>query len=222
MSCSSKKTKSKIQVNKSKTRKHRGGSYASDLVMSAANGPAVMDDYVTNPRVRNGPNADNIGLEGSYMGQCGGSDAYDMTMKNLDDMAKTNKYAEGWKVQGDMNSLNTYQPSGGKRNSKNHKSKNRKSKNHKSRNTNKRNNKSNKRSNKSKSNKSNKSNRNRNRNRVVKGGASDYMASYYSLNNNIARPNIAWDPPTRDLAGSGAPMSMLEGANVSHRGSPLV
>jgi hypothetical protein len=223
--------KSKIQVKKSKTRKHRGGSYASDLVMKAANSSPVMDDYVTNPRIRNGPNADFIGLDNSTRKQNGGSAASDMTMENLNDIAKTNKYAEGWQVKGDMNSLNTYQPSGGNRKYKNHKSKNHKSKSHKfkshkSKNLKSKNRKSkNQRSNKH-NNKSKRSNRNKNSNhnnhRVAKGGASDYMASYYSLNENVARPNIAWDPPTRDLAGSGAPMSMLEGANVTQLGSPLV
>ena len=220
--------KSKIQVKKSKTRKHRGGSYASDLVMKAANSSPVMDDYVTNPRIRNGPNADYIGLSESTRQQNGGSAASDMTMENLDDIAKTNKYAEGWQVKGDMNSLNTYQPSGGNRKSKNHKSKSHKSKSHKSKNRKSKNRKSknqrsNKHNNKSKrSNRNKNSNYNQNKNRVAKGGASDYMASYYSLNENVARPNIAWDPPTRDLAGSGAPMSMLEGANVTQLGSPLV
>ena len=213
----SKSSKSKIQVKKSKTRKHRGGSYASDLVMAAANGPAVMNDYVTSPRVRDGPNADNIGLAGTKGNQCGGSAASDMTMENLSDSAKTIKYVEGWKVQGDMNSLNTYQPSGGKRKSKSHKSIKHKSNKHK---TNKSNSKS-KRSSKSKNNKNKRNNNNKHKH-IIKGGASDYMASYYSLNSNVARPNIAWDPATRDLAGSGAPMLALEGANVSRAGSPLV
>ena len=220
MSCQ-KKSKSKIQVKKSKTRKHRGGSYASDLVMEASNGPAVMDDYVTNPRVRNGPNADFIGMIDAKK-QSGGSAASDMTMENLKDSATTNKYVNGWKVEGDMNSLNTYQPSGGKRNSKSRKSnkRSRKSKNHKSKNHN-RNSKSSKNSRSNKNSKSNK-NSNRNKNRIVKGGSSDYMASYYSLNSNIKRPNIAWDPPTRDSAGSGAAMGALEGANVGKTGAPLV
>jgi len=216
--------KSKIQIKKSKTRKHRGGSYASDLVMEAANSPAVMNDYVTDPRVRDGPNADYIGLDGSTNGQYGGSAASDMTMENLDDTATTNKYADGWKVTGDINSLNTYQPSGGKRNSKGHKSNKRNHKrNHKSKNRKSKNSKSNKRNNKSKrSNRNKKSNSNQNKNRVVKGGASDYMASYYSLDSNVARPNSAWDPPTRDLAGSGAEMGANEGANVFRVGAPLV
>ena len=218
--------KSKIQVKKSKTRKHRGGSYASDLVMKAANGPAVRNDFVTDPRVRDGPNADYIGLDGAPNGQYGGSAASDMTMENLADIAKTNKNVEGWKVQGDMNSLNTYQPSGGNRKSKSRKSKSRKSKNHKSKNHKSKNRKSKNQSSNKRNNKSKRSNRNKNsnqnKNRVAKGGASDYMASYYSLDSNLARPNSAWDPTTRDLAGSGAQMSMLEGANVTQLGSPLV
>ena len=211
--------KSKIQIKKSKTRKHRGGSYASDLVMAAAHSPSVMDDYVTDPRVRDGPNADYVGLVDSSQGQRGGSSAYDMTMENLNDSSKTNKYVNGWKVEGDINSLNTYQPSGGKRNSKSHKSNKRNQKS----NSKSKNNKSIKRNNKSKRfNRNKKSSRNKNKNRVTKGGASDYMASYYSLDSNVARPNSAWDPPTRDLAGSGAAMGANEGANVSRMGSPLV
>ena len=227
MSCQ-KKNKSKIQVKKSKTRKHRGGSYASDLVMAASKGPAVMDDYVTNPRIRNGPNADFIGIGESKCGQCGGSVASDMTMENLDDIATTNKYANGWKVAGDINSLNTYQPTGGNRTSKNSKSKNSKSKNSKSKKHNHKSKSSNSKyknntnTKSSKRNKNSNHNQNQNKNCVVKGGASDYMASYYSLDSNVARPNIAWDPPTRDLAGSGAAMGDNEGANVSRIGSPLV
>ena len=227
MSCQ-KKNKSNIQVKKSKTRKHNGGSYASDLVMKASKGPAVKNDYVTDPRVRDGPNADYIGLDitGSKNRQAGGSAASDMTMENLSNSSTTNKYVDGWKVQGDMNSLNTYQPSGGKRNSKSRKSNKRnhksKSRNSNSRKSNKRNHKSNRSNRSNRSNQNKNSNRNQNRNRVIKGGSSDYMASYYSLDSNVPRPNIAWDPPTRDLAGSGATMSSNEGANVYHVGAPLV
>ena len=211
MSCQ-KQIKSKIRVKKSKTRKHRGGSLASDLVMQASSSSPVMNDFVVDPRVRDGPNADYMNLGISTCEQTGGSAASDMTMKNLTDIATTDKYVEGWKVSGDINSLNTYQPSGGKRNSKTSKSKSRKSKSRKS--------KGKKRNSKTKS-KSNK-NRNHNHNHVIKGGSSDYMASYYSLDSNVARPNLAWDPPTRDSAGSGASMGALEGANVSHMGAPLV
>ena len=220
MSCqkktkSSNSRKSKIQVKKSKTRKFRGGSAASDLVNAAANDKSVKNDFVSDPRVREGPNADYIGMPN--VSQLGGSAASEMVMSNLESNAITSNYSEGWKPEGNMNSLKTYNPSGGKRKSnksnKKHKRKSRKSK------SNKRNRKY-KSSNRNKNN--NNKNNNSNHNRVVKGGASDYMASYYSLNNNVARPNSAWDPPTRDLAGSGAPMSSNEGANVFHIGAPLV
>jgi len=225
MSCQ-KKTKSKMQVKKSKTRKHRGGSYASDLVMEAANSSPVMNDFVANPRVRDGPNADYLSLSLDTGKQTGGSAASDMTMENLSDNAKTNKYAAGWKVEGDMNSLNTYQPSGGNRKSKsrNRKSKSRKSKNHKSKNHNhNRKSKSSKNSNKSKrSNRNKNQNQNKNKNHVVKGGASAYMADFYAIDSNKKQPNDMWNPPTRDLAGSGAAMGANEGANVYHVGAPLV
>ena len=217
MSCQkkSKSSHSKLQVNKSKTRKFRGGSPASDLVNAAANGKPVKNDYVSDPRVREGPNADYIGM--STRSQLGGSAAYDMTMENLTNSSKTNKYADGWKVKGDMKSLKTYNPSGGKRNNK-HKSNKHKSNKHKSNKS-----KSNKRNRKYKrSNRNTNNNNNTNHNRVVSGGASDYMSSYYSLDSNVARPNIAWDPPTRDIAGSGAAMSSNEGANVYRVGAPLV
>lgn len=215
-----KKSKSKIQVKKSKTRKHRGGSYASDIVMAAANGPAVRNDFVSDPRVRDGPNADYMNLEGTMVNsQKGGSESSDMTMKNLLDIAKTNKYVEGWKVKGDINSLNTYQPSGGKRKSKHRKShkRNHKSKNHKS---NKSNSKS-KRANKSKNNKNNR-NHNRNNNHNHIGGASAYMADFYAKDSNKPQPNEMWNPPSRDSAGSGYPMGALEGAKVGKPGAPLV
>ena len=217
MSCQ-KQIKSKLRVKKSKTRKHRGGSYASKIVMDASKGPAVMNDFVADPRVRDGPNADYMNLGISTGNQTGGSAASDMTMENLSDIATTDKYVEGWKVSGDINSLNTYQPSGGKRNLKSRKSKSRKSKSRKSKSRKSKSRKSKSRKSKSKNNK----NRNHNHNHVIKGGSSDYMASYYSLDSNIARPNFAWDPPTRDSAGSGSSMGPLEGANVSHMGAPLV
>lgn len=225
MSCQ-KKSKSKMQVKKSKTRKHRGGSYASDLVMEAANSSPVMNDFVANPRVRDGPNADYLSLGLDTGKQTGGSAASDMTMENLSDNAKTNKYAASWKVEGDINSLNTYQPSGGNRKSKsrNHKSKNRKSnkRNRKSKRSNNSNNsKNSKNSNKSKRSNRNK-NQNKNKNHVVKGGASAYMADFYAIDSNKKQPNDMWNPPTRDLAGSGAAMGANEGANVYHVGAPLV
>jgi hypothetical protein len=213
-----KKSKSKIRVKKSKTRKHRGGSYASDIVMAAANGPAVRNDFVSDPRVRDGPNADYMSLEGAMVNsQKGGSESSDMTMKNLLDIAKTNKYVEGWKVKGDINSLNTYQPSGGKRKSKHRKShkRNHKSKNHKS-------NKSNSKSKRANKSKNNKNNRNHNRNHNHIGGASAYMADFYAKDSNKPQPNEMWNPPSRDSAGSGYPMGALEGANVGKIGAPIV
>ena len=240
MSCQ-KKNKSKIQVKKSKTQNHRGGSYASDLVMAASKGPVVMNDYVTNPRVRDGPNADFIGLEYSKCGQCGGSAASSMTMENLNNIATTNKYAEGWKVAGDINSLNTYQPSGGKRKTKNSKSnKPQKSNSNSNSRTNNRSNsrsssksnrKSNSKSNNNKSkskrskrneNSNNNQNQNQNRSHHVKGGASAYMADFYAIDSNRPQPNAMWNPPSMPKAGSGAPMVDSEGANMIHVGSPLV
>ena len=45
----------------------------------------------------------------------GGSTASNMVMSNLNNISITNTFVKGFKVEGDINSLNTYQPSGGAR-----------------------------------------------------------------------------------------------------------
>ena len=216
-----KKVSKSFSKSRSKSQRQRhhqgGGSPASDLVNMAANSSPVKDDYVTSPRIRDGPMAE------SYGGQCGGSDASTMVMNQLANNSTTNKFPAGFSnVKGDMDSLNLYQPSGGSRKSRKH-SKSRKS--HK---------KSNGRKSK-KAHKSNKSHKSHKR-RMMKGGASDWMSSQYSLGSyNAAEASVGqfsqsaaasradyMNPPTLGLAGSGAPMGALEGAGVRSIGSPLV
>lgn len=211
----SKSMKSRSRRNSS--RSQRGGSPASDLVNQAANSPPVRDDFVTSPRIRDGP------MSEPYGGQCGGSDASDMVMEKLANTSTTNKFPEGMNVTGNMESLNLYQPSGGSRKSR----KGGKGGKHKKGKTNK--------------NKKNGKNRTKSKNtksklRMMKGGGSDWMSSQYSLGSyNAAEASVApfsqsaaasrndyMNPPTLGLAGSGAPMGVLEGANVRMVGSPLV
>lgn len=211
----SKSMKSRSRRNSS--RSQRGGSPASDLVNQAANSPPVMNDFVTSPRIRDGP------MSEPYGGQCGGSDASDMVMEKLANTSTTNKFPEGMNVTGNMESLNLYQPSGGSRKSR----KGGKGGKHKKGKTNK--------------NKKNGKNRTKSKNtksklRMMKGGGSDWMSSQYSLGSyNAAEASVApfsqsaaasrndyMNPPTLGLAGSGAPMGALEGANVRMVGSPLV
>jgi hypothetical protein len=211
----------KSRSNRRSRSSQRGGSPASDLVNQAANSPPVRDDFVTSPRIRDGPMAE------PYGGQCGGSDASDMVMEKLANTSTTNKFPEGMNVNGNMESLNLYQPSGGSRKSR---------KSHKSR-------KSLKGGKKGKTNKNKKNGKNRTKSkntnskrRMMKGGGSDWMSSQYSLGSyNAAEASVApfsqsaaasrndyMNPPTLGLAGSGAPMGALEGANVRMVGSPLV
>ena len=207
--------KQKVSKTISKSRRHRqrGGSPASDLVNMAANSAPVKDDYITSPRIRDGPMAE------SYSRQTGGSEASNMVMNQLANNSTTNTFPEGLNVKGNMESLNLYQPSGGSRKSKKSKKskKSRKSK------------KSNKSRKHSKSRKSNKR-------RMMKGGASDWMSSQYSLGPyNSPETSVGqfsqsaaasradyMNPSTLGLAGSGSPMGALEGANVRSIGSPLV
>jgi hypothetical protein len=196
------KTKSHMRSNKmiskkksSLKRKHqKGGSPASNLVNEAVKAsPHVKNDFVTSPRIREGH-------------MKGGSKASDMVMAHLNADAKTNSFVGSKHIKGNMDSLNLYQPSGGSRKSK---GKSRKSKG-KSR-----------------------------RVRKMKGGGSDWISSQYSLGSYNQAEMSAEDvgkfsqsaagsradymnPPTLGLAGSGSPMSALEGANVSKAGAPLI
>ena len=204
----------------------KGGSPASSLVMESYNNP-VMNDYVIEPRIRS--NDDSSGC------QLGGSTASDMVTSQLNDVSQTVNYPEGYKVNGDINSLNLYAPSGGakknrKRGNKKHSGK---SKKHNSKRKSKRNSK------KHNSKKHNSKKNNHKYNNIMKGGhASDWISSQYSLgdvNGNSMNSNtsdfsvsqgvsrdILMNPPTLGLAGSGYPMSQLEGANVHSIGAPLV
>ena len=194
-----------------------GGSPAYDLVMEATTQPPVTNDYF--PRT-----SDNSGC------QAGGGAASDMVMSNLNENAKTVPYPEGFNVKGDINSLNTYEISGGRRTNKKHMSKKHNSKKHNSK------------KNMSKKHKNSKTNKKNNKNNHInnmKGGyGSAWIASQYSLGNiNSAGMNtgtndfsssqgvsrdILMNPPTIGLAGSGYAMGKLEGANVNYVGAPLV
>jgi hypothetical protein len=189
--------------------------------MSSFDSPPVMNDYVVDPRIN------NTGTSGEGVGGCqlGGGTASDMVLSQLNDVAQTADYSDGYKVTGDINSLNLYAPSGGaKKNKRSNKKRSNKKKSNKNRN------------NKTRRNKKNSSKKN---NRVMRGGhASDWISSQYSLgsvngasmdsntgdfsNSQGVSRDIIMNPPTLGLAGSGYPMGALEGANVSSVGAPLV
>ena len=177
-----------ISKKKSLNKNHqKGGSPASNLVHEALDAsPHVKNDFVTSPRIREGP-------------MKGGSTASDMVMTHLNTNAKTNSFLNDKSIEGDMNSLNLYQPSGGSRKSKGKSRKMRK----------------------------------------MSGGGSDWISSQYSLGSynqaEMSAEDVAkfsqsasgsradyMNPPNLGLAGSGSPMSDLEGANVSKAGAPLV
>lgn len=208
-SSESKARKSKSRELKSRKEKYykKGGSLAYNLVNQAANSPPVLNDFVTSPRIRDGPNADRFAY--GSKSQCGGSDAYDMVMKDLSSASNTNSFPagfsalpKGFNVENGMKSLNLYQPSGGFR-------------------------KSNKKSKRSKySNLNKKSKKSYNSKRIAKGGSSDFMSTWYSqgpINNMSAKdyPTL-FNPPNLGSAGSGAPMGTLEGASVSKTGAPII
>ena len=198
-----------ISKKKSSLKKkyQKGGSPASNLVNEAVKAsPQVMNDFVTSPRIREGP-------------MIGGSEASNMLMSHLNATAKTNSFFGSEPMKGSIESLNLYQPSGGSRKSK---GKSRKSKG---------------KSRKAKG-KSRKSKGKSNSRRKMSGGGSDWMSSQYSLGPNNQAEMSAEDvakfsqsaagsradymnPPNLGLAGSGSPMSDLEGANVAKSGAPL-
>jgi len=224
------KTKSHMRSNKmiskkksSLKRKHqKGGSPASNLVNEAVKAsPHVKNDFVTSPRIREGH-------------MKGGSKASDMVMAHLNADAKTNSFVGSKHIKGNMDSLNLYQPSGGSRKSK---GKSRKSKG-KSRKSKGKSRKSKGKSHKLKG-KSHKSKGKSRRVRKMKGGGSDWISSQYSLGSYNQAEMSAEDvgkfsqsaagsradymnPPNLGLAGSGSPMSALEGANVNKAGAPLI
>jgi hypothetical protein len=234
-----KKQKSKSHKSKShskrkshsKSKFQSGGSPASTLVMQDTTMPPVMNDYVVSDRIRQAGYDNSLASLEPRCGQKGGSPASDLVMEQLSGVPETKAYPEGWKVKGDMNSLNLYQTTGGSR-SRNSNRNNRKN-NSKKNNRNSR--KNNNRSRKHKKNNNNKSRNNKNR--TQRGGASDWIMSQYSLGNinagvmsapvgqfsqseGVSR-NELMNPSTMGLAGSGYPMSSLEGANVRQVGAPL-
>jgi len=228
--CSSSiKRKSQKSHKSNRSKSQKGGSPASKLVMEATTDMPVMNDYISSPRIRdsNSSNMAGGGTSGSGSGL-----ASSMVMSQLTDDAKTVEYPKGFNVTGDMNSLNLYAPSGGSRrkgnkgNKKNSKSHKKNSKSYKVQ-----------KGSKGKKNKSRKNSKSRKNNHTMRGGyGSAWIASQYSLGNinnqmgsvgdfsasqGVDR-NTLMNPPTMGLAGSGSPMSSLEGANVRSVGSPLV
>lgn len=196
-----------------------GGSPASSLVMEATTEPPLTNDYF--PRT-----SDNLANSSC---QSGGGAASDMVMENLTDHAETFSYPEKFNVKGNINSLNTYELTGGK--SSKRKSCKRKNCKLKSCRMSKKHGSSN--------NKSQNKKYSNGKQHIMKGGyGSAWIASQYSqgningasMNGNAADfsasqgtpRDMLMNPPTLGLAGSGYPMSSLEGANVQSVGAPLV
>lgn len=205
------------------TRLQTGGSPASNLVMNDTAGSPPTNDYVVSPRVRDAGADNSLGALAPSC-QTGGSPASELVMKqlNAEAMTDTRSNSEWPAVKGDMNSLNLYQTTGGARRRRSRRSS---KKSRKSR-------KSQKRHDKRKSKRSD----NRRSRRGQRGGGSDWIMSQYSqgpINNPEASTSgfsqsmatardILMNPPNLGSAGSGAPMTALEGANVRQVGAPLV
>tara|TARA_Y100000389_G_C17264124_1_gene414543 strand:+ start:68 stop:712 length:645 start_codon:yes stop_codon:yes gene_type:complete len=203
--------RSKKMISKKKSslkRDHqKGGSPASNLVNEAVKAhPHVKNDFVTSPRIREGP-------------MKGGSKASDMVMSHLNADAKTNSFFGSKPIKGNMDSLNLYQPSGGSRKSKR---KSRKSKG-KSRKSSKSNGKSRKsrRVRKMKGGGSDWISSQYSLGSYNQAEMSAEDVAKFSQSAAGARADYM-NPPTLGLAGSGSPMNALEGANVNKAGAPLV
>ena len=230
---------------------HHGGSPASALVMDSTIKPIPLNDYIGTAN-RTGESAYMLNSKHSK-GQYGGSIASDLVMSNLGSNAETKPFSNGWQPQASLNSLNTYQPSGGARRKKtksgykhthtrntpckSHRKSQRKGLTKMNTHNNKINNKANNKTKKNKKNRNNNRNNKRNNKRNnMKGGASDWITSQYSLgpNNNpeattamfsqsaAASRNDYMHPPNLGSAGSGYPMTALEGGNTTQIGAPLV
>jgi hypothetical protein len=200
----------------------KGGSPASNSLMNdATKNPPVVNDYIVPPRIRD--SWYDATLSNSTGGQSGGSLASDLVNENITKTPETKPYDAAWSPKGDMNSLNLYETTGGARRRRRSYRKN------------------SKRASKRRSSKRRSSKRRISNNRSVKqrGGGSDWIMSQYSLGpSNNPEQSAGWvgnfsasgatsradymNPSTLGLAGSGAPMGSLEGANVRQIGSPLV
>lgn len=209
--------------NRSNNRKHynasgrkrfeqHGGSPAYNLTMKDNAAVAPMNDYVVSDRIRDGTYDVSLGaLEPKC--QQGGSLSSNIVMEQLKTEALTDIRGNEWPLEkGDINSLKLYQTTGGSRHRKTKTRKNHKS--HK-----KSHNKSH-RKNKSKNSRSHKKRHNQ------RGGmASDIITTLYSqgpINNPSGYNKDLMYPDSMPLAGSGAPITGLDGANVKHVGAPLV
>ena len=220
-----------------------GGSPASSLVMQDTTQPRPFNDYVVSSRIRDPGYDDSLAsVEPKCMS--GGSPASDLVMENLtDNSTVTVRNGEWDAVKGDMNSLNLYQTTGGRRRMSRRRSHSRSrsnSKKSRSKNHSKRNKQAKTRKNDNRERSRNRNrNRNSNRSRNMRGGASDWIMSQYSQGPiNSPDRGTAWsgqfsasaytpfdqlrNPATMGLAGSGYPMGALEGLNVRHNGAPLV
>ena len=207
------KRKSSKSSSRSSSKKQRGGSPASEIVMSAAGSPSVMNDYVVTPRIRDGPMADYT--LGTPDCQGGGSEASNNVMSNLPTQSVTEGFPGPNTVKANINSLNLYELTGGKGKGKKGKGKRSgKSKNKKS--------KSKKTSGKRKSKKSMKKSHKSHNHSLSGGYGSDWISSQYSQGPvNNASGAAAAVAPNRDSAGSGFAMTSLEGAKVGKIGAPI-
>jgi len=194
--------------------------------------PSALYDYVTSPRIRDEWNDDfdnvncqrggkhkknlnknikkNLKKKIKHNKHFGGSVTSDYVMSQLNTDAKTIPFQPHLGVKADINSLNTYKPSGGARlvSNKTHKK-----------------------------HKNGKFNKNKKSLKNMKGGyGSDWMSSQYSLGSYNASPQSAdyvkqfsnsgagnyITPPNLESAGSGGAISNLEGSSGRVIGAPLV
>jgi hypothetical protein len=230
MSCTRKNKSGNSRRNKS--RDQTGGSPASATLMADATmNPPVMNDYAGPDRIRDKWYDSSLAaLEPKCGGQAGGSLASNLVMEQLNQKPKTEPFDAAWSPKGDMNSLNLYETTGGAR---------RRHRRSKGRRASRKNNKSNRRSrnNTRRRHRLNRNSRRNNRNRRTQRGGSAFTTTLYSQNINTPEQPASWvsqfsqsgpssrnelmNPSTLGLAGSGAPMGSLEGANVRQVGSPI-
>ena len=230
-------SKGRRQYKPNKPAAHQaGGSPASEIVMSDTAANPATADYVVSPRVRDAGANNSLGglvpscQQGGFS-SCGsmhpmpsvkvmngGSDTSDIVMSQLGSDAKTEVRGNSeWPaIKADMNSLKLYNTTGGSRRHRSHRHS--------------------KKSKKSKKSKSRKNKTHRNKSKYHRGGGSDWIMSQYSqgpINNPEASTSgfsqsmaasraELMNPPNLGSAGSGSPMTAVEGGNVRHVGAPLI
>ncbi len=192
-----------------------GGSPAYDLVMSNLTSEQKAQQYPDDLKVKGDINSLNLyqTTGGAHKRKNKGKNKAQKNRQSSKNRKSSNSNSNSRKSRNSSNSRKSSMSSNSRSNSRSNSS----------------------RKSRSKSRKNNKSHNNSNSKRVQRGGMSAWMSSQYSLGNinaphsglsgnftesSIPSHNSLMNPPNMGLAGSGSPMTALEGGTQSRVGAP--